>query len=107
MRGNLMTEKNTRKNLDELLAEAEARVAELKRKQKVKDAREAAKLGKRLYSKIGDGRAVFTAEFKLIRDELFGDDDAPADGPVATQEPPATASVGAGGTAWGGDGYGR
>ena len=36
--------KNTRKNLDELLAEAEARVAELKRKQKAKDAREAAKL---------------------------------------------------------------
>lgn len=94
--------KNTRKNLDELLAEAEARVADLKAKQKQKDAREAAKLSKRLHSKIGDGRAVFTAEFKLIRDELFGDDDAPAYGPVATQEPPATASAGAGETAWGG-----
>ncbi|MGC4933048.1 hypothetical protein ACLQ3C_05140 [Gordonia sp. DT30] len=99
--------KNTRKNLDELLAEAEARVAELKRKQKAKDAREAAKLGNRLHSKIGDGRAAFTAEFKLIRDELFGVDDAPADGPAATQEPPATASAGVGETAWGGDGYGQ
>ncbi|MGV9669803.1 hypothetical protein ACWDPV_04300 [Gordonia sp. NPDC003504] len=99
--------KNARKNLDELLAEAESRVAELKAKQKQKDAREAAKLGKRLYSKIGDGRAVFTTEFKLIRDELFGDDDAPADGPVATQEPPAPASAGAGETAWGGAGYGQ
>lgn len=94
--------KNPRKNLDELLAEAEARVAELKAKQKQKDAREAAKLGKRLYSKIGDGRSAFTAEFKLISDELFGDDDAPPDGPAATQEPPATASAGFGEAGWGG-----
>ena len=95
--------KNTRKNLDELLAEAEARVAELKQKQKVKDAREAAKLGKRLYSKIGDGRAAFTAEFKLIRDELFGDE-APAEGPAVTEKPPAPASAGVGETGWGGAG---
>lgn len=97
--------KNTRENLDELLAEAEARVAELKQKQKAKDAREAAKLGKRLHSKIGDGRAAFTVEFKLIRDELFGGDDAPAEGPAATQEPPAPASTGFGENAWGGAGH--
>ncbi|MEZ5209892.1 hypothetical protein [Gordonia sp. (in: high G+C Gram-positive bacteria)] len=96
---------NTRKNLDELLTEAKARVAELKRKQKAKEDREAAKLGKRLYSKIGDGRASFAAEFKLIRDELFGDDDAPADGPEATQEPPATASAVLDETGWGGAGH--
>jgi len=97
--------KNTRKNLDELLAEAEARVTELKQKQKAKDAREAAKLGKRLHSKIGDGRAAFTAEFKLIRDELFGDNDTPGDGSAATVEPPATASAGFGETGWGGAGH--
>ncbi|MDH3010664.1 hypothetical protein [Gordonia alkanivorans] len=99
--------KNARKNLDELLAEAEARVADLKAKQRQKDAREATKIGKRLYSKIGDGRAAFTAEFKAIRDELFVEDEGPADGPAATQEPPAPVSAGFGETAWGGDGYGQ
>ena len=86
--------KNARKNLDDLLAEAEARAADLKRRQKAKEARDAAKLGKRLYSTITDGREAFTAEFKKIRAELF--DDAPAEGPAVTEEPPAPAPAGYG-----------
>ncbi|GAC78795.1 hypothetical protein SAMN04488550_2923 [Gordonia malaquae] len=80
------------KNLDELLADAQARVAELKKKQRAKEAREATKIGKRLHSKIGEGRESFTAEFKLIRDELF----PPESTPDETREQTTEATWGGG-----------
>ncbi|MCD2143960.1 hypothetical protein [Gordonia paraffinivorans] len=94
------------KHLEDLIAEAQARVRKLREKQREQERREALKLGKRVQAGAAKGREALTAELLAIRDELCPEDGEPEAGDAPQGADSSPGSVAAA-TPYGGGQYGH